>query len=119
MLFWRKKPKATPEPELTREEIAEIVDESIKYAKICANDGSVSGMEMALQDAIKYGRKIGKSFDSTEIAEIKLIGYERGEKIMREKEEEFRKAGRLNEAQNTLQLAESYGNEARLLKMAR
>jgi len=116
MLFGRKKP-IVPEPELTREEMNELVEESIKFAKIYAIDGSVSGMEMALQDAIKYGRKIGRSFDSTEIAKMKLIGYERGEKVMREREEEFRKAGKLNEAQNALQLAESYGNEARLLKM--
>jgi hypothetical protein len=116
MLFWGKKPKIISEPELTREEINELVDESIKFAKIYATDGNVSGMEMAFQDAVKYGRKIGRSFDSTEIAKIKLMGYERGEKLMREKEAELKKAGKINEAQNALILAESYGDEAILLK---
>ena len=116
MLFWGKKPKIMPEPELTREEIDELVDESIKFAKIYANDGNVSGMEMAFQDAIKQGRKIGRSFDSTEIAKIKLMGYERGEKLMREREAELKKAGKINEAQNAFMLAESYSNEAILLK---
>ncbi len=116
MLFWRKKTNKVPEPELSREDMEDVVKESIRFAKIYAGDGNVSGMEMALQDAMKYGRKIGRSFDSTEIARIKLTGYERGERSMREREAELRKAGKLNEAQNALKLAESYGNEAQLLR---
>jgi hypothetical protein len=116
MPFWKRKPKHISEPELSREDMEELVDESIKFAKIYASDGSVSGMEMALQDAVKYGRKIGRSFDSIEIAKIKLMGYELGEKVMLKREAELRKAGRFNEAQNALNLAELYGTEAKLLK---
>ena len=116
MLSWIGNHKKIPEPELTKEEMEELVDESIKFAKIYAIDGNVSGMEMAFQDAIKHGRKIGRSFDFTEIAKIKLVGYERGEKLMRERELELRVAGRLNEAQNALNLAEAYATEAILLR---
>ena len=116
MLFWNKKPKKIPEPDLTKEEMQEIVDENIKFLRIYANEGNVSGMEMVLEEAIKYGRKLGISLDSNEIAKIKMLGYRHSEKIMRNKAEELSKAGKARESENALELAEKYLNEAELLK---
>jgi hypothetical protein len=116
MLFWNKKPKKIPEPDLTKEEMQEIVDENIKFLRIYANEGSVSGMEMALEEAIKYSRKLGISLDTNEIAKIKMLGYKHGGKIMRDRAEELSKAGKDRESESALELAEKYSNEAELLK---
>jgi hypothetical protein len=114
MLFRRK--KTAVEPELTREDMEELVDENIQFAEKYASEGNVSGMEMSMEIAMKYGQKIGRSFDSKMIEKIKLMGYELGEKSLREKALEFQKQGKAKEAQNALQLASIYGNEARLLR---
>jgi len=114
MLFRRK--KEIPEPELTREEMEELVDEGLKYAGQYAAEGNVSGMEMALEEAIKYGRKIGRSFDPDNIDRIRLQGYELGEKLMRKQAEEYQGAGKLREYQNAMQLADSYGGQAEMLR---
>ena len=73
-------------------------------------------MEMSMELALKYAQKIGRSFDSQKILEIKLLAYERGEKLMRKKAQELEDAGKLQEAQNAAQLAETYSNEARMIK---
>ncbi len=116
MLFWNKKPKRIPEPDLTKEEMQEIVDENIKFLRIYANEGNVSGMEMALEEAIKYSLKLGNPLDSDEIAKIKMIGYKHGGEIMHEKAKELSEAGKVRESQNALELAEKYANEAELLR---
>ena len=118
MFWWRKKPKPMPEPELTREEIEEIVDENIRFAKIYANHGDVSGMETALEIVMKYGQKMDKMLDSDELAKIKLEGYDRGAKLMRQRAKELRDGGKINEADNAQMLADSYTSEALMLKQA-
>ena len=115
MMFRRKK-KSETGPELSREEMEELVDENIQFAKRYASEGNVSGMEMSLEVAMQYGQKIGRSFRSLEIAKIKLMGYERGEKVMRERAEELQKEGKIREAQNAVRLANTYGNEAKMFK---
>ncbi len=94
----------------------ELVDENMRVAKRHANAGNVSGMEMSLEIALEYAQKMGRSFDSQEIGKIKLMGYERGEKMMRERAAELQKEGKLREARNAVALASSYGNEAKMLK---
>ncbi len=114
-MFFRRKRKIL-EPDLTKEEMEEIVRESIKYAKSYAADGNVSGMEMSLESVEKYGKKLGISYDSTELTKIKLMGYERGESLMRKKAEELQKAGKIRESNNAITLADEYGNSARMLR---
>ncbi len=114
MIFRRKKPKTGPD--LSREEMQELVDENIQFAKKYAAAGNVSGMEMSLEIAMEYAQKIGISFSSQEIAEIKFMGYERGAKVLKERAMELQKEGKLREAQKAAQLATTYGNEARMLK---
>lgn len=113
-MFFRK--KKIPEPVLTREEMEEIVRESISYAKSYAANGNVSGMEMSLEDAEKYGKKLGISYDSTELIKIKLMGYERGEKLMRKRAEDLQKTGKIRESNNAITLADEYASEARMLR---
>ena len=115
MMFRRRK-KSEAGPELSREEMEELVDENIQFAERYASEGNVSGMEMSLEVAMQYAQKIGRSFDSREIAEIKLMGYERGEKVMRERVAELQESGKTREAQNAARLASTYANEARMLK---
>lgn len=114
MLFRRKKREI--EPELSREEMEELVGENFQSAKDYASEGNVSGMEMALEIVMKYSQRIGKTFDSREIAKIKLTGYELGEKMLKERAAEFQKAGKTREAENAVRLASSYGSEARMLR---
>ena len=114
--MFRKKKKKETGPDLTREEMAELVDENFRIAKKYANAGNVSGMEMSLEIAMEYAQKIGRSFDSREIAEIKAMGFEHGEKALRERSLELKEAGKLREAQKANDLAITYGNEAKLLK---
>ena len=114
MMFRRKKLKTGPE--LSREEMEELVNENIQFARKYASDGNVSGMEMSLEVVMQYAQKIGRSFSSQEIARIKLMGYERGEKVMLERITELQKAGKTREAQNAARLADTYGNEAKMLK---
>jgi len=116
MLFWKKKKKIAPEPELSKDDIIEIINENIKYAKIYSNDGNVSGMEMSIEIAIKYSNQLGQMLDSDDIAKIKLIGYERGEKLMRKKANEFRAEGKINQADNAEILADNYASEALMLR---
>lgn len=116
MFFFKRKPKRKPEPDLTKDEMQEIVEESVKFAKIYADDGNVSGMEMALEEALKYSKKLGKSLDSKEITKIKIKGYEKGAKAMQNKADEMSKAGKVRESQNANELAAKYANEAELLK---
>ncbi|MGB9595042.1 MAG: hypothetical protein ACPL7B_02070 [Candidatus Poribacteria bacterium] len=116
MLFFRRKPKKIPEPDLTENEMQEILEENIKFAKIYANDGNVSGMEMALEEALKYSKKLGKPLDSSEITKIKIKGYKNGAKVMQDKAEELSKAGKIRESQNANELASRYANEAELLR---
>lgn len=113
-MFFRRKKKT--EIELSKEEMEEILNESISYAKSYAASGNVSGMEMSLEDVEKYSKKLGISYDSTELTKIKLTGYERGEKLMRKKAEELKKAGKIREFNNAIALANEYGNEARILR---
>ncbi len=113
-MFFRKKKK--PELELTREEMEEILRESISYAKSYAANGNVSGMEMSLEDVEKYSKKLGISYDSKDLTQIKLMGYERGERLMRKKADEFQKAGKTREFNNAITLADEYKNEARILR---
>jgi hypothetical protein len=116
MFWWKKKQKAITEPELIREEIEELVAENIKFAKIYAHHGDVSGMEMALEIIMKYGRRIDKSLATDEIAEIKLEGYEKGAKLMRQSAIKLKNEGKINEANNAEMLADSYAGEALILK---
>lgn len=113
-MFRRKKEKTGPD--LTREEMAELVDENFRLAKKYASAGNVSGMEMSLEIAMEYAQKIGRSFDSREIGNIKLTGFERGERALRERAMKLKEAGKLREAQKANDLAVTYGNEAKLLK---
>ena len=114
--MFRKKKKEEVGPELSREEMEELVDENIQFAKRYANLGNVSGMEMSLEIAIQYAQKIGRSFDSQEMGRIKLAGYESGAKLMQEKAAELQKEGKIREAQNAIKLASTYDNEAKMLK---
>jgi soluble cytochrome b562 len=114
MMFRRKKSETGPE--LSREEMEELVDENIQFARKYANEGNVSGMEMSLEVVMQYGQKLGRSLDSQEMAEIKLMGYERGTKVMQERAAELQKEGKIREAQNAARLASTYGDEARMLK---
>jgi hypothetical protein len=114
-MFGRRK-KSETGPELSREEMEELVDENMQSAEEYASEGNVSGMEMSLEVAMQYGQKIGRSFSSLEIAKIKLMGYERGEKAMQERAAELQEAGKIREAQNALRLANTYGSEAKMLK---
>ena len=114
MLFRRKKAKAGPD--LSREEMEELVEENIRFAEKYASEGNVSGMEMSLEVAMQYAEKIGRSFDSRKLAEVKLMGYERGEKLMRERAAELQEAGKINEARNAARLATVYGDEAKMLR---
>jgi hypothetical protein len=114
-MFRRKKREDTG-PELSREEMEELVDENIQFAKRYANLGNVSGMEMSLEIVMQYAQKIGRSFDSREMGNIKLTGYERGAKLMQEKAAELQKEGKIREAQNAIKLASTYDNEAKMLK---
>lgn len=116
MFFFKRKQKRIPEPDLTEDEMQEIIEENFKFAKIYANDGNVSGMEMALEEALKYSKKLKKSVDSNEITKIKVNGYEKGAKAMQDKAEELSKAGKIRESQNANELASRYANEAELLK---
>ncbi len=113
-MFFKRKKKT--EIELTKEEMEEILNESINYAKSYAASGNVSGMEMSLEDVEKYSKKLGISYDSSELTKIKLMGYERGEKLMRKKAEELQKAGKIREFNNAIALADEYSNEARMLR---
>jgi hypothetical protein len=115
MIFTRRK-KTETGPELTKEEMAELVDKNMQIAKKYAKAGNVSGMEMSLEVAMQYAQKIGRSLDLQEIAKTKLTGYEHGERLMREKAAEFQKTGKVREAQNAAKLASTYGNEAKMLK---
>ena len=116
-MFSRKKKPETG-PELSREDMEELVNENMKSAKDYASAGNVSGMEMSLEVAMQYAQKIGRSFDSLEIAQIKLMGYERGAKVMRERAAELKNAGKMGEARNAATLANTYGDEAKILKYA-
>ncbi len=115
-MFRRKKKKKETGPDLTREEMAELVDENFRLAKKYASAGNVSGMEMSLEIAMEYAQKIGRSFDSQEIAKINLMGFEHGEKALQERSTELKEAGKLREAQKAGDLAIIYGNEAKMLK---
>ena len=115
MLFRRKK-KLDTGPELTREEMEELVEENIRFARRYASLGNVSGMEMSLELAMEYAQKTGRSFSSKEIAEIKLMGYERGAELMRKRVEKLKEEGKTQEAQNAARLASIYGDEASMLK---
>jgi len=114
--MFRRRRKSEVGPELSREEMEELVDENIQFAKKYAAEGNVSGMEMSLEVVTQYGQKIGRSLDSQEMAEIKLMGYERGAEVMRERAAELQNEGKLREAQNAARLATTYNNEARILK---
>ena len=114
MFMRRKKPETGPE--LAREEMEELVDKNMQIAEKYARAGNVSGMEMSLEIAVQYAQKIGRSLDSQEIAKTKLMGYERGERVMSERAAELQKAGKIREAQNAAKLASTYGDEARMLK---
>ena len=94
----------------------ELVSENMQFAKSYASAGNVSGMEMSLEVAMQYAQKIGRSFDSQEIAQVKLMGYERGTKVMHERAAELKNAGKMREARNAATLANTYGDEAKMLK---
>ena len=113
--MFRKKNKKNG-PDLTKEEMTELVDENFQLAEKYADAGNVSGMEMSLEIALEYANKIGRSFDSKRISEIKLTGYERGEKVLHERAIELKEAGKLREAQKANDLASVYGSEAKMLK---
>ena len=116
--MFRRKKKPETGPELSREEMEELVDENIQFAKRYANAGNVSGMEMSLEIVMQYAQKIGRSFDSREIGKIKLTGYERGTKVMQQRAAELQKEGKLREAQNATKLANTYDSEAKMIKFA-
>ena len=113
--MFRRKKKAQG-PELSREEMEELVDENMRVAERQAKAGNVAGMEMSLEIAMEYAQKIGRSFDSREIGKIKLMGYERGEKVMQERTAALKNEGKMREAQNAARLASAYGSEATLLR---
>ena len=96
--MFRKKKKKETGPDLTREEMVELVHDNFQLAEKYANAGNVSGMEMSLEIALEYAQKIGRSFDSQEIAKIKFTGYERGEKALKKRAMELKEAGKLREA---------------------
>jgi hypothetical protein len=114
--MFRRKKKPETGPELSREEMEELVDENIRFAKRYASVGNVSGMEMSLEIAVQYAQKIGRSFDSREMGKIKLAGYERGAKLMQERVTKLQKEGKIREAQNAAKLASAYDSEAKMLK---
>ena len=103
-------------PDLTSEEMEQLVNENFRLAKKYASAGTVSGTEMALETVMLYAKKIGRTFDSKEIDRIKLMAYERGEKALRERAKELQEAGKYHEAQQAAGLSITYGNEAKMLK---
>jgi len=113
--MFRRKKKAEG-PELSREEMEELVDENMRVAEKQAIAGNVAGMEMSLEIGLQYAQKIGRSFDSREIGKVKLMGYERGEKVMQKRAAALQNEGKMREAQNAVRLASSYGSEATLLR---
>ncbi|MBD3181636.1 hypothetical protein GF312_05035 [Candidatus Poribacteria bacterium] len=117
MLFHRKKKKKKEEGyDYSVEEMQELVDENMDFARRYARLGNVSGMEMSLELALDYAQKIKKTFDSQQIGKIKLEGYEQGYKIMNKRASELKEQGKKREAQTALKLAATYENEAKLLK---
>lgn len=114
----KKKKKTETGPNLTKEEMEELVDKNMQIALKYAKAGNVSGMEMSLEVALQNAQKIGKSFDSREIGRIKLEGFERGEEALRKRALELKEAGKMNEAQKAAALAVTYGNEAKLIKFS-
>ena len=115
-MFRRKKEEKESGPNLTREDMVELVEGNFQLAKKYASAGNVSGTEMSLENVMQYAQKIGRSFDSREIGKIKLMAYERGEKVLRERAKELQEAGKMHEAQQAAGLAITYGNEAKMLK---
>jgi hypothetical protein len=113
--MFRRKKKAEG-PDLSREEMEELVDENMRVGEKQARAGNVAGMEMSLEIALEYAQKMGRSFDSREIGKIKLMGYERGEKVMQERSAALQNEGKMREAQNAARLASAYGSEATLLR---
>jgi len=115
-MFRKKKKPEEPGPDLTREEMTELVDDNFRLAKKYASTGNVSGMEMSLEIAVEYAQKLGRSFDSQEMATIKLMGFERGEKALKKRATELKEAGKLREAEKAIDLATIYGDEAKILR---
>lgn len=115
-MFFRRRRRKIYEPELSIEEMEELVSEGIRYAAQYAEEGNVSGMEMALEEAIKYARKLKKELDPTEIDRIKLKGYELGGQLMQKRAEQLKREGKVRESQNANILAEEYKKQAELIR---
>jgi len=116
MLFRRK--QAESSLDLTVDEVNDLIQSNLEYAEQCANEGNVSGMEMALEVAVENARKVSRTLQSRRISEIKLLGYERGVELMQEQIKNLEAEGKSVEAQRLQILLGSYLNEAELFKRA-
>lgn len=112
-MFRRKK---RPQSPLTDEERRELIRENLEYARKCAEEGNVSGMEMALESVITHSHAINEIVDMRSLSRIKLTGYQRGVEKLNERIESLRLEGKSDEAEKLSALLRSYRREAASIK---
>ncbi|HID55045.1 TPA: hypothetical protein EYP37_00835 [Candidatus Poribacteria bacterium] len=113
--MFRRRKKKVQSP-LTEEERRELIRENMEYARRCAEDGNVSGMEMAIEMVIKHSHAINEIVDMGEIKRIKLTGYQRGVERLNRKIATLREEGNEEEAERLSILMRSYRREALSIK---
>ena len=105
----KKKKKGLP---LTPEETRQVIREHWEYARRCAEEGNVAGMEMALEVVVNYSHAINEIVDRDAINRLKLMGYERGVENLSTRIDLLRLEGNEEEAQKLMILVRSYRREA-------
>ena len=113
-MFRRRRKK--PQSPLTEEERRELIRENMEYARKCAEDGNVSGMEMAIEMVINHSHAINEIVDMMEIKRIKLMGYQRGVEVLNQRIATLREEGKEEEAERLGILMRSYRREALSIK---
>ncbi len=113
-MFRRRKKR--PQSPLTEEERRELIRENMEYARRCAEDGNVSGMEMAIEMVINHSHAINEIVDMMEIKRIKLTGYQKGVEELNRRIALLREEGKEEEAERLGILMRSYRREALSIK---
>ncbi|MCD6508565.1 hypothetical protein J7M22_18335 [Candidatus Poribacteria bacterium] len=113
-MFRRRREK--PQSPLTEGERRELIRENMEYARKCAEDGNVSGMEMAIEMVINHSHAINEIVDMMEIKRIKLMGYQRGVEVLNQRIATLREEGKEEEAERLGILMRSYRREALSIK---
>ncbi|HEX30181.1 TPA: hypothetical protein ENG04_08890 [Candidatus Poribacteria bacterium] len=113
-MFRRRRKK--PQSLLTEGERRELIRENMEYARKCAEDGNVSGMEMAIEMVINHSHAINEIVDMMEIKRIKLMGYQRGVEVLNQRIATLREEGKEEEAERLGILMRSYRREALSIK---